>query len=302
MVRSALFALALSVCSTAAGPREPLASDAEIRAAAAAPVRSGDASYVAPYAPFNVIGDIYYVGPPGVSSFLITTPNGDFLLDAGMPQTAPLIEAHIAALGFNIHDVKVLLNSHAHYDHAGGLAQLKRDSGAILVAGASDAPILAAGQISYGPSAGVHYPPVRADRLIHDGETLTLGGVTLRAHATPGHTPGCTSWSMAVEGADGVMHEAFFHCSATVAGQRLVPPSYPGMIEDYRATFARIRSLHADVFLASHGAFFDLAGKRARQVAGDENAFVDPPGLQSYNNEMESQFNAELAREAGSAR
>jgi metallo-beta-lactamase class B len=296
-------ALLLSGCAGAAALRDvantPLASDADIAAAANAPVSSQDQPYVTQFAPFQVMGNIYYVGPAGVSSFLITTAEGHFLIDGGIPQTAPMIEANLAALGFSIRDVRYLLNSHAHADHAGGLAQLKRDSGAFFAASAADRPILEAGRISYGPSADFGFPPVRVDRIIADGDTLTLGGVTLTAHLTPGHTPGCTSWSLDVRGVDGAPHRAFITCSETVAGQRLVPESYPGMVQDYRTTFARVRTLEADVFLGSHGVFFDLAGKRARQTAGDADAFVDPEGLQRYNDTMEAAFNAELVREGG---
>jgi metallo-beta-lactamase class B len=249
--------------------------------------------------PFQIMANIYYVGPEGVSSFLITTPEGDFLIDGGAPQTAPLIEANIAKLGFSISDVRYLLNTHAHYDHAGGLAQLKRDSGAIFAASAADRPFLEAGRINYGPSAEVNFPPVRVDRVVADGDTLTLGGVTLTAHLTPGHTPGCTSWSLDVHGSDGTPHHAFIDCSETVAGQRLAPESYPGMVQNYRNTFAKVRALRADIFLGSHGSFFDLVGKRARQIAGDANAFVDPQDLQRFNDTMEAAFNAELARESG---
>lgn len=296
-----ILALLLSASAEVASAREaaPLASDADIAAAANAAVSSSNQQYVTPSAPFQVIGNIYYVGPIGVSSFLITTPDGHFLIDGGIPQTPKLIEANIAALGFSIGDVRYLLSSHAHADHAGGLAQMKRDSGAIFAASAADKPILEAGRISYGPSANWRFPPVRVDRILADGDTLTLGGVTLTAHLTPGHTPGCTSWSLDVRGADGAPHRAFITCSETVAGQRLVPESYPGMVQDYRTTFARVRAIEADVFLGSHGGFFDLEGKRARQLAGDANAFVDPDGLQTYNDAMEAAFNAELAREGG---
>lgn len=279
----------------------PLATDAEIAAAERAPLSEFAISgrWNEPFAPFTVIGNIHYVGAAGVSAFLITTPQGHFLLDGILPQSAPQIAANIAALGFDVREVKYLLNSHAHVDHAGGLAGLQRLSGARVVASAADRPVLEAGDIGYGPSAGMRFPPVRVDRVIGDGERLTLGGVTLTAHLTPGHTAGCTSWSMEVTGADGVRHTAFFHCSATVAGQSLVPESYPGMVEAFRATFARVRQMRADVFLANHDNFFDLAGKRARQQAGDANAFVDAGELQRFNDALEAAFKAELARQQG---
>jgi metallo-beta-lactamase class B len=292
------FALSLVVlvgCTTAPTPQR-LASDAEIDAAQNTPL-DWQGRWNEPIAPFNVIGNIYSVGTERVCAYLITTPKGHILIDGAFAQSVPQIVANISALGFDIRDVKYLLNTHAHIDHAGGLAGLQRASGAQMVAGQGDRPALERGDIGYGPSAVMRFPRIRVDRIQGNGDTVTLGGVTLTAHMTPGHTPGCTSWSMHVRGADGAPHTAFFHCSSTVAGQSLAPESYPGMVADYRTTFAHVRSLRADVFLANHPDFFDFNGKRGRQLAGDANAFVDPDGLQTYNAEMERAFEAELARQ-----
>ena len=287
-------------CATTApsGPSH-LASDTLIADAERAPLAemAAEAHWNDPFPPFKVIGNIYYVGTTGVSSWLITTPKGHFLLDGALPQTSPQIIANIRALGFDIRDVKYLLNSHAHFDHAGGLAALQRASGATMVASAADRPILEAGHISFGPTSNIAVPPVRVGRVVGEGDRLSLGGVTLTAHMTPGHTPGCTSWSMDVRGDDGALHHVFFHCSTTTGGQRLAPESYLGMVADYRATFAYIRRAQADVFLANHANFFDLQGKRARQIAGDANAFVKPGDLQAFNAQSEREFNAELAKE-----
>lgn len=146
------------------------------------------------------------------------------------------------------------------------------------------------------------FPPVRVGQVIGDGETLSLGGVTLTAHLTPGHTPGCPSWTSPVTGADGAAHTALMHCSAAVAGQKLVPESYPGMVESYRATFEKVRTLEADVFLCNRDIFFGLQDKRARLLAGDANAFVDPAELQTCNAEMEKAFETQLAMEEDMAR
>jgi metallo-beta-lactamase class B len=255
-----------------------------------------------PFTPFKVVGNIYYVGSDGVSAWLITTPKGHILIDGILPQSVPLIVANVKALGFDMRDVKYLLNSHAHIDHAGGLAGLQRASGAIMIASAADRPILEAGDISFGPSKGMAFPPIRVDRVIGEGGTVKLGGVTLTAHLTPGHTPGCTSWSMAVQGADKKPHKVFFHCSSTVAGQALEPESWPGMVAAYRTTFAKVRAIKADIFLANHDNFFDLKAKRARQIAGDANAFVNPAALQAFNTDMEAAFDTELAQEKGAGK
>jgi len=316
-MRSSLTALTVIVLSGCATPApeivpeaapipalKPLAGDGEIDASIAAPLDelSANMRWNEPAAPFTVIGNIHYVGTESVSAFLITAPDGHFLLDGIVPQSAPQILENIRTLGFDPADVKYLLNSHAHIDHAGGLAALKRATGAVMVASAADKPILEAGDVFYGPSAGMKFPPVRVDQLIADGETLTLGEVTLTAHLTPGHTPGCTSWSVPVIGADGAAHKAFLHCSATVAGQKLVPESYPGMVESYRLTFEKVRTIEADVFLANHDNFFGLKDKRARLLAGDANAFVDPAELMAFNSAMEKAFETQLAMEEDMAR
>lgn len=301
-LRALLLCVVLIGCTAPGAPaiaptQPPLASEEQIAEAEHAPASGSAVEWNAPFDPFTVIGNIHYVGTAGVSAFLITTPDGHFLLDGGPPQSGPSSIAHIEALGFNVREVKYLLNTHAHIDHAGGLARLQRESGAVMVASEGDREALQAGRVGYGPSADWTFPPVRVDRVIGDGETLTLGGVTLTAHITPGHTRGCTSWSMDVRGGDDATHHAFFHCSATVAGHSLAPPAYPGIVENYRATFARVREINADVFLPNHNNFFGLEAKRARQIAGDANAFVDAGELQRFNTEMEAAFDAELARQ-----
>ena len=291
--------LASVSASTVAANKQPrLASDAVIDAAERAPLNTFAESgrWNTPYAPFKVIGTIYYVGTSGVSSYLITSPKGHILIDGILAQSVPQIIGNVKALGFDIRDVKYLLNSHAHIDHAGGLAGLQRASGATMIASAADKPFLERGDIGHGPSGGMTFPPVRVDRVIGDGGTVRLGGLALTAHLTPGHSPGCTSWSMAAVGADRVRRQVFFHCSGTVAGQSLMPEAYPGIVANFRATFAKVRRYKADVFLGNHDNFFDLSEKRARQVAGDTNAFVDAGELQRFNTLMEQRFEAELGR------
>lgn len=290
------------VASEPPGP-SPLANDGQIADAEAAPLAdmAAEAHWNDPFPPFKVIGNIYYVGTTGVSSWLITTPDGHYLLDGALPQTSPQIIANIKALGFDIRDVKYLLNSHAHFDHAGGLAALQKASGATMVASAADRAPLEMGHITYGPTSNISVPPVRVDRVVGEGDRLSLGGVILTAHLTPGHTPGCTSWSMDVRGDDGKLHRAFFHCSTTTGGQALVPESYPGMIANYRATFVYVRTVKADIFLANHANFFNLADKRARQAAGDANAFVDAGALQAFNAQSERDFNDALTKEQAAA-
>jgi metallo-beta-lactamase class B len=298
LVVAATFTAALAATAIAG-----LSTDAEITAAekASLPPIAVNGEWNTPYEPFHVIGNIYYVGTKGVSAWLITTPKGHIVIDGIMPQSAPQIIGNIARLGFSIKDVKILLNSHAHIDHAGGLAGLQRASGATMIASAADKLVLERGDIGYGPSAGMKFPALRVDRTIADGETVSLGGVTLTAHLTPGHTQGCTTWTMDVKGDDGKPHSVLIHCSATVAGQSLVPESWPGMVAAYRSTFDKVAAMKADVLLANHENFFDLHAKRDRQKAGDANAFVNPAELQAFNAKMKEAFEKELAAQQAAA-
>ena len=248
---------------------------------------SDRANWNNPIEPFRIIGNVYYVGAAGVSAFLIRTSDGFVLLDGALPETAPRIAQNIAALGFDIRDVKVLLNSHAHYDHGGGLAELKRLSGASLVASAADAPALEAGDPDM--------PAVAVDRRIADGETVTLGGTTMTAHLTPGHTKGCTTWTTAAADA-GRTYDVLFHCSTSVVDTLVGNKNYPTIVEDYERTFAKIRAMKADVFLTNHPFFFDMEQKRAAPVAAGKNPFVDPSALQRFNERSALQFKAALEK------
>lgn len=233
-------------------------------------------SWTRPAEPFEIFDDVYWVGTEGLAAYLFATADGLILLDVGMPENAELVENNIRTLGFQIHDVRYLLNSHAHLDHAGGLAQLKDDSGARMVASAGDRHALEKGVYpGWENRAELEFPPVEVDRVIGDGESVSLGGVTLTAHLTPGHSPGCTSWSFTARDGDRE-YRALVFCSASVALNRLAPdPQYPGIVDDYRSTFRRVRAMQVDAYLAPHPEQFGLAGKRAR-MGGGVNPFVDP--------------------------
>lgn len=256
-----------------------------------------------PVTPFRISDDIYYVGASDVTSFLIVTDAGLILTDGGFPDTAAQIEANIKTLGFDIHNVKLLMSSHAHFDHAGGLAELKRDSGATMVASAADAPVLESGGtndfVDLGPIA--RFSQVKVDRHLSNGEKLTLGHTTLTIHLTPGHTRGCTSWSMTTH-IDGKPEQVLFICSLTVLPNYSIvkAPSYPGIAEDYAHSIATLRALPCDIMLASHGSFFGLTEKRAKLEAGDKAAFVNPGTCKTYLDYAEKAYNAEIAKEKAS--
>ena len=247
-----------------------------------------------PVAPFRIIANIYYVGASDVASYLIVTPRGHILIDGGFVETAPMIEANIRKLGFDPYDVHIILNSHAHFDHAGGIAELKKKTYAKLYVSVESAAEMARGGKD-DPQFGdrLTYPPVIADDVVYDGNQVTLGATTLTAHLTPGHTKGCTTWTMRVRW-QGVVHDVVFVGSPTVPSEyRLVGnPRYPDVIDDYLRGFDVLKSLPCDVFLGAHGSYFDLEAKRKRLAAGDANAFVDPDGYQQFVAAAEKRFMA----------
>jgi metallo-beta-lactamase class B len=258
-------------------------------------------SWNQPVEPFRVIGNVHFVGANEITSFLITTPQGHILLDGGFVETAPQILANIRKLGFRPEDVKILLNSQAHYDHAGGFSELKRATPASLQIMQGDAEQVAQGgrgDFAFGDR--FTFPAVKPDRILHPGEVITLGGTAMKAVWTPGHTRGCTSWTMTA-GEGGKSYAVVFVCSMTAPGYELAHNvGYPGIVDDYRASFRTLESLPCDVFLGSHGSFFGLKEKAERLRKGDGLAFVDPTGYRKFvsgsRDAFEEQLRAQLAR------
>lgn len=255
-----------------------------------------DAARNAPVEPFRIADRLYYVGAKDISAFLIDSGAGLILIDAGYEATAPMVLANIRRLGFDPADIRILLLSQAHFDHAGGLAAVKALSGAKMLASREDGALLARGGRG-DPHFGdeLFFPPVRVDRHIGDGERIALGKVTLTAHLTPGHTAGCTSFTMPVEDR-GRRHVAQFNCSTSVPGYKLA--GNDRLIADYEATFAKLKRLPCDIPLGAHGSFFGLDAKRAALAAGTgENPFVDPEGCRQQLARSEAAFRRQLERE-----
>lgn len=257
-----------------------------------------------PLEPFAIADGLYYVGASDIAAYLFKTRAGLILIDGGYDTTAPQILANIRTLGFDPKQVKILLNTHAHLDHAGGLAQLKRETGATLYVSAADGDLMTRGGTGdFGLGDAAPYPPVTPDRVVADRQKIRLGGVTLTAHLTPGHTRGCTTWTFPVAVA-GKVRQALLLCSNSVlppyrlAGQE----SYPGIAADYERSYGFWRSAPCEVFLGSHGMFFGLKAKREALLAGKADAFVDPAGCKSYFDRSYAGFRAELARQQNAAR
>ena len=250
-----------------------------------------------PQAPFRIADDLYYVGMSDVTSYLIVTKDGYILIDGGFASSAPQILDHIRTLGFDPKKVKFLLNSHAHYDHAGGLAAVKAATGAVMVASAADAAVLEAGGTNDFALKNGAFPPVKVDRIVADGESVMLGGVSITAHVTAGHTKGCTTWTLPVT-IDGARENALFLCSLSVLpAYRLIGnPAYPNQAADFENSFATLKGLKCDVFLASHGNFFDMKEKLAKLQAGAKpNPFIDPEGCRAFFAKAEAVFDRRLA-------
>ena len=258
-----------------------------------------------PVAPFRIAGDLYYVGASDVTSYLVVTPAGMILIDGGFAETAPQIEQNIAALGFKLTDVKILLNGHAHPDHAGGLAALKRDSGAAFMAMQPEVlPLEHHGQGTFYRGDRQLFESIQVDRVLQDGDKVELGGTVLTAHLTAGHTPGCTSWSFQVKQA-GKPLDVVIACQTTLPGglPLVNDKDYPDIAEDFAHTFKLLRSLPCDVFLAEHGSVYDLQGKLARlRQHPATNPFVDPDGYKRYVDASEKEFQDALAAVAAPAR
>jgi metallo-beta-lactamase class B len=267
---------------------------------AAAALSPESAAKNQPVTPFRIAGDIYYVGASDVTSYLITTPDGMILLDGGFAETAPMIEANIAALGFRLKDVKILLNGHAHPDHAGGLAKLKADTGAEFEAMAAEVqPLEHEGQGTFYRGDRHLFDSIHVDRVLHDGDTVSLGGVTLTAHLTAGHTPGCTSWTTQVTEA-GKSYPVVFACQMTLPDKITGNPLYPDAAQDFARSFELLARLPCQVFLAEHGSSYDLLGKAARLRAaksGDADPFIDPQGCRDFVTQSRAAFETQLHAE-----
>ena len=258
----------------------------------------------APFEPLRIVGNVHYVGTGELAVYLITTPEGHVLIDGGFDETTPLILESIRKLGFQPEDVEILLTTQAHMDHVGSMASLKKATGAKVMAMAGDAELLergGKGDFAFGDSFS--FPPVKVDRVLRDGDVVSIGGTTLTARHTPGHTRGCTTWLMtARDGA--VAREVVFAGSLSVNPpvRLVVNESYPGIARDYERSFAFMRELKVDVFLGAHAAFFQLHDKAARLRRGETpNPFVDAAGFRTWVEQMEQQFRARVEKERQSS-
>jgi metallo-beta-lactamase class B len=259
-----------------------------------------------PQAPFRVYGNTYYVGVRGLSAVLIATSKGLILLDGGLPQSIPLIEANIRKLGFRVKDIRLILNSHAHFDHAGGIAGLQRDSGAVVIASVPGSQALRNGQLGsddpqYNISEKSGFPKVPQVREVQDGEKVSLGNVSVTAHLTPGHTPGSTTWTW--------QSCEWKQCLSVVYADSLNPVStegfrftgdsrHPDISSQFQRSIAQVSNLPCDILLSVHPDFSDVFEKlERRQKGATVNPFIDPQGCRTYASEANRRLQERLKLE-----
>jgi metallo-beta-lactamase class B len=266
----------------------------------------GSAEWTEPFPPFHIGGNLYYVGSKGLANYLITTPLGHILINSDLEANVPLIRASVEKLGFKFTDVRILLISHAHWDHDAGSAMIKQITGATYMVMDADAPVVESGGVKdfhYGKDPATHYTPTKVDRVLHDGDQVRLGGAVLVAHLTPGHTKGCTTWTMTVSESGKVYNVVIVGSPNVNAGYKLVNNAeYPQIAVDYERMFRVLKLLPCDLFLGAHGAYFDMEAKYARMKNSARNPFIDPDGYTKYVIQKEREFRTELAKQKAGAR
>jgi len=260
----------------------------------------GNPEWMTPFPPHRIMGNLYYVGSKDLAAFLVVTPEGNILINSNLESSVPQIKASVEKLGFRFSDTKILLISHAHFDHDAGSATIRQLTGAKYMVMDADVHVVEDGgrsDFAYGKDKSNWYKPAKVDRVLYDGDEVKLGGVVLVAHKTAGHTKGCTTWTMKVTD-HGKTYDAVIVGSPNVnSGYRLTGrASYPGIAADYERMFQTLKSLHCDLFLGAHGGYYGMEAKYARLKGGDREAFVDPVGYARYVADREAAFRRELTR------
>ena len=266
--------------------------------------------WTAPQKPFRIAGNLYYVGSRDLAAYLVVTPAGNILINANLESSPPQIRASVEGLGFGWKDTRILLNSQAHFDHAAGNAEVVRETGAKLMVMDGDVKAMETGDAhDFGGSGLGRFPPVHVARVLHDGDTVRLGGTVLTAHKTAGHTRGCTTWTMQAMDEGRMRNIVIVGGFAALDSYRLIdtpkqPASYPGILRDFEHGFAVERSLSCDIFLGAHGSYFGMHEKLARIPKEGPSVWIDPKGYQQAIAAAEKSIAAKVAteRQQGTAR
>ena len=260
-----------------------------------------DPDWTRPFPPFRIVGNIYWVGSYDLSTYLITTPEGNILINTGIGDTAKQIKASVEQLGFKITDTKILTATHGHYDHAAGMAELKRMTGARLLVEERDKPLFESGgktDYLFGDRPNFHFDPVTVDGTFKDSDTIALGGTVLTAHVHPGHTRGSTSFTLSVQDAGKTYRVVIANMGSINPGTVLSgKPSYPGIADDYARTFKAQKDMSIDIWLASHALQFKMLEKHKPGDSYNPERFVDPQGFKTAVEELEKKYQEQLARE-----
>jgi len=266
------------------------------------PFTDANPSWVRSFPPFKIAGNLYYVGSQDLAAYLIVTPQGNILINSNLESSPPQIKQAIETLGFKYADTKILLISHGHFDHCAGSAQVKRETHAKYEVMAEDVPVVESGgrnDFHYAHDRSMWFPATKVDRTLHDGDTVSLGAVTLTAHLTAGHTKGTTTWTLDEQDNGRTLHVVIVGSPNVNPGYKLVNnETYPQIADDYRHQFEVLSKLHCDIFLGAHGGYFGLHEKYERFKKGDKNAFTDPAGYKAYIAERSQAFDSELKKQS----
>jgi metallo-beta-lactamase class B len=259
-----------------------------------------------PLGPFRIAGNLYYVGSAGLASYLVASTQGNILINSDLEANVPMLKASVESLGFKWTDTKILLISHAHFDHDAGSAKIKQQTGATYMVMDADVPVVESGgaiDFQYGSDPSTRYPATKVDRVLHDGDEVRLGDAVLVARLTPGHTKGCTTWTMTVTEARKPYNVVIVGSPNVNPGYKLVHnDKYPQIAEDYERMFRVLKSLPCDIFLGAHGGYFNMDEKLKRKKDGEPNPFIDPEGYKQFVAEKEQEFHAELAKQKALAK
>ena len=261
-----------------------------------------NAEWTRSFPPFRILGNIYWVGTWDLSTYLISTPEGNILINTGMPETVPQILNNVEQLGFKLSDTKILTATHGHVDHVAGMAELKRLTGAKLIISAPDVELLESGgkkDFRFGGSPSANFEPVKVDQSFKNGDKISLGGTELTAHLNPGHTKGATSFTLDVNEAGKTYHVIIANMGSINPGVKMRGmPTYPNIAADYARTFHDQKEMKIDVFLASHASQFRMHEKYKPGDPYDPNRFVDPKGFQDSVERLEKAYRAQVAAES----
>ncbi len=263
---------------------------------------NADAAWTTAFPPFHIAGNLYYVGSEDLAAYFIVTKQGNILINSNLASSPALIKKSVETLGFKFSDTKILLISHAHYDHCAGSAEIKHLTGAKYFVMEADVPVVESGgesDFQYAADKSMHFPPTHVDRALHDGEQVRLGDAVLTAHMTAGHTKGTTTWTLDENEAGRTLHVVIVGSPNVNPGYKLVGnQQYPKIADDYRHEFKLLRDLKCDVFLGAHGSYFGMKAKYQRWKDGDHDAFIDAGGYSQYIDDREKAFEAEFARQS----